>query len=69
MNERLLEIDSRLAEIKKSLEAKEGNIEELVKEADELRNEKNGFAVAEEERKQATQYNHQSQAWGIQASH
>ena len=53
MNERLLEIDSRLAEIKKSLEAKEGNIEELVKEADELRNEKNGFAVAEEERKQA----------------
>ena len=53
MNERLLEIDSRLAEIKKSLEAKDGNIEELVREAEELRNEKNGFAVAEEERKQA----------------
>ena len=53
MNERLLEIDSRLSEIKKSLESKEGNIEELVKEAEELRNEKNGFAIAEEERKQA----------------
>ena len=53
MNERLLDIDSRLKEIKRSLEAKEGNIEELVKEADELRREKNDIAKAEEERQAA----------------
>lgn len=53
MNERLLEIDSRLGEIKRSLEAKEGNIEELVAEAEELRNEKNNMAQAEEARQAA----------------
>lgn len=53
MNERLLEIDSRMSEIKRCLEGNEGNIEELLKEAEELRAEKNSFAIAEEERKQA----------------
>ena len=53
MNERLLEIDSRLGEIKRNLEGKEGNVEELMKEANELREEKNNIAKAEEERQAA----------------
>lgn len=50
MNERLIEIDSRLSEIKRSLASGEGNVDELGKEADELLTEKNGIAAAEEER-------------------
>jgi len=53
MNERLTEIDSRLSEIMRSLEGTEGNVEELVKEAEELREEKNNIAKAEEVRQAA----------------